>query len=113
MHGESPNVYRLPVHLPDQHTVYFNAEDDIDEVLERPASRKTPLTAWLEANTKYEAAHTVTYQNAPQTWVYNKTKKEWTPRQHGEGAVGRLYFASPAQGERFYLRMLSTIVTGK
>ena len=65
MHGESPNVYRLPVHLPDEQNVYFNAENDINEVLERNGSRITRLTAWFEANRKYPAAHTVTYQDAP------------------------------------------------
>ena len=30
----------------------------------------------------------------------------------GQPAVGRLYFASPAQGERFYLRMLLTVIKG-
>ena len=111
MHAESPHVYRLPVHLPDQQTVYFNADDNIDEVLERGSSRRTHLTAWFEANRKYEAARTVTYQNFPRDWVYND-KKEWNPRKRGEPALGRLYFASPAQGERFYLRMLLTVVTG-
>jgi PIF1-like helicase len=112
MHLESPHVYCLPVHLEDQQTVYFNADDNIYEVLERRASKTTRLTAWFEANRKYEAACTVTYQNFPRTWVYNDKKKEWGPRMHGEPAVGRMYFASPSQGERFYLRTLLTVVMG-
>jgi hypothetical protein len=75
MHAKSPNVYRLPVHLPDEQMVYFNAEDDINEVLERGGSKTTCLTAWFEANRKYEAACNVTYQNFPCTWVYNAKKK--------------------------------------
>ena len=110
MHAESPLVYCLPVHLEDEQTVYFNAEDDINEVLERGGSRITCLTAWFEANRKYEAARTVTYQNAPRAWVYNDKKKEWGPRQHGPPAVGRMWFVSPSQGERFDLRMLLTVV---
>jgi hypothetical protein len=65
MHAENPSVYRLPVHLEDEQRVYFNAEDQVDEVLNRDSSRKTRLTAWFEANRKYEAAHSVTYQNFP------------------------------------------------
>ena len=112
MHAEAPTVYRLPIHLEDQQTIYFNAEDDIDEVLERGGSKVTRLTAWFEANRKYEAARSVTYQNFPRGWVYNEKKKVWGPRKQGPPAIGRLFFASPAQGERFYLRMLLTIVTG-
>jgi hypothetical protein len=83
MHAETPHVYRLPVHLEDQQTVYFNPDDNIDEVLARGASRVTRLTAWFEANRKYQAAHTVTYQNFPRAWVYNDKKKQWGPRQCG------------------------------
>jgi hypothetical protein len=81
MHAESPNVYHLPIHLQDEQTIYFNAEDDIDEVLERGGSKVTRLTAWFEANRKYDAARSVTYQNFPRAWVYNNKKKEWTKKE--------------------------------
>jgi hypothetical protein len=112
MHAKSPNVYHLPAHLSDEQMVYFNAEDDINEVLERGGTKTTHLTAWFEANQKYEAARNVTYQNFPRTWVYNAKKKAWGPRQCSGPAVSRMYFASPAQGERFYLRILLTVITG-
>jgi hypothetical protein len=41
----------------------------------------------------------------------NKSAKKWTPRQQGF-AVGRMYFASPSSGERFYLRTLLTVAKG-
>ena len=50
MHAESPTVYRLPVHLEDQQTVYFNPDDNINDVLERDATKDTPLTAWFKIN---------------------------------------------------------------
>ena len=65
MHGESPPVYWLPVHLQDEHTIYFNVNDDINEVVQRGGSKVTKLTAWFKANRRYEAACTVTYQEAP------------------------------------------------
>jgi len=112
MHAETPHVYRLPVHLPDEHTVYFHGNDDMDEVVQRGATKVTRLTAWFEANRKYPAARIVTYQEAPKAWVYNDKKKEWAPRKQGKPAIGRMWFVSPSQGERFYLRMLLTVVTG-
>ena len=110
MHAETPNVYRLPVHMPDEHTVYFHANDDIDEVVQRGATKVTRLTAWFEANRKYPAARTITYQDAPKAWVYKDKKKEWAPRKQGKPAISRMWFVSPSQGERFYLRMLLTVV---
>ena len=35
----------------------------------------------------------------------------WTRRQKGH-SIGRMYFASPNSGERFYLRLLLTVVKG-
>ena len=61
MHSESPSVYRLLVHLEDQQLIYYNADDDVDVVLGRGTLRKTPLTAWFEANQTYPEAHNTSY----------------------------------------------------
>ena len=112
MHSESPTVYRLPVHLEDRQLVYYNADDDVDEVLGRETLKKTPLTEWFKSNETYPEARNTAYQDFPKKWVYDKKVKKWHPRKCGAPAIGRMYFASPAQGEQFYLRMLLTTVTG-
>ena len=71
MHAESPTVYRFPVNLEDQHMVYFNPDDNINDVLERGAVREhlrvptslteslhlmTPSTSCLD-NTLYVPPH--------------------------------------------------------
>lgn len=111
MHAQNPTVYRLPVHLEDQQLVYFNADDNVDDVMERGATKETPLTAWFKINQSNPQARNTTYQNFPKTWVYDKKVKVWKPRQRGQ-AIGRMYFASPSSGERFYLRLLLTVVPG-
>ncbi|PIA65621.1 hypothetical protein AQUCO_00100850v1 [Aquilegia coerulea] len=35
----------------------------------------------------------------------------WTPRQD-KFSIGRMYFANPNSGERFYLRLLLTVLKG-
>ena len=111
MHAEHPTVYRLPVHLEDQQLVYFNPDDNINDVLERGALKETPLTAWFKVNQTTELARQTTYQNFPRSWVYDTKTKKWKPRQRGQ-AIGRMYFASPQSGERFYLRTLLTVKAG-
>jgi len=111
MHAASPTVYRLPVHLEDQQLVYFNADDDLNNVLERGAAKDTALTAWFKINQTNPQARQTTYQNFPREWVYDNSKKAWKPRKQGR-AIGRMYFASPSSGERFYLRLLLTVVIG-
>ena len=111
MHAGKPTVYRLPVHLEDGQLVYFNPDDEVNDVLERGATKDTPLTAWFKINQSNPLARNTTYQNFPQTWVYVVKNKAWKPRVQGQ-AIGRMYFASPSSGERFYLRLLLTVVPG-
>ena len=58
-----------------------------------------------------EFTRTLTYQEFPQHYVWNKQAKMWTRRKRG-CSIGRMYFASPNLGERFYLRLLLTVVKG-
>ena len=111
MHALKPTVYRLPVHLEDQQLVYYNPDDNPNEVLERGANKETQLTAWFKINQSNPNARNTTYQNFPQTWVYNSKTKVWKPRQCGQ-AISRIYFASPSSGERFCFRLLLTVVPG-
>jgi hypothetical protein len=111
MHRELPSVYRLPVHLEGQHLVFFNPDDVPEDVVQRPNSQVTQLTQWFAANNTYPAANQHTYQDFPQHFVYNSSQKKWTPRKQNF-AIGRMAFVHPSAGERFYLRMLLTIVKG-
>lgn len=112
MHEERPTVYRLPVHLEDEQMVYFDPEDIAEEVAQRAQHKKTQLTEWFTANEKHpELANQVLYQDFPEKFVWNKRTREWTPRQR-DFAIGRMHFVHPSAGERFYLRLLLTVVKG-
>jgi hypothetical protein len=113
MHKESPPVTRLPVHLEDEQLIYFNADDNANDVIERGSSRHTALTAWFKKNQVDPTARTVLYQDFPRKYWYVKKDREWRARTgRNPPAIGRMYFASPASGERFYLRLLLTAVAG-
>ena len=47
MHEEKPSVYCLPVHPPDQQTIYFNNDDDLGEVMDDDATKRLPLLSGL------------------------------------------------------------------
>jgi hypothetical protein len=111
MHQEKPSVYRLPVHIEDKQTVFFDDEDDPEELLDQDAIKKTPLTEWFVANATLEGAKEVTYQDFPQRFVWEKKLRKWKPRSRCH-VIGRMYFVHPATGERFYLRMLLLAVKG-
>jgi hypothetical protein len=92
--------------------VYYDQSDIAEEVIQSLAARKTQLTEWFTANQTYPNACNYTYQDFPEGFVFNHTQRKWTPRQQ-RSAIGRMTFVYPSAGERFYLRLLLTIVKGE
>ena len=82
LHCEEPNVVCLPVHLSDQHMVYYDSDEDPEEVLEQNETRNTCLTAYFIANQEFpEIAPQYTYQEFPHHFVWLKTNCRWKIRQ--------------------------------
>ncbi|XP_074326602.1 uncharacterized protein LOC141664545 [Apium graveolens] len=90
-----PSVERLPFHLPGEHTVIFEENRCIENVLNIPGIKKTKFTEWLETNKRNEDARNLTYVEFPKNWIWNSKEKIWTRRKKGK-AVGIIYFAHPA-----------------
>ena len=59
-----------------------------------------------------EEARQLTYAEFPLKRVWNKTLTKWTKREKGRRSVGRIYYAHPASGEKYYMRMLLNVVQG-
>jgi hypothetical protein len=95
--------------------VVFDPNEPVETIIERASSEVTTLTDFFRINSSSgpegDEARTLTYQEFPQKFVWHKTKKMWSLRQRGF-ALGRMYFAPPTAGERFYLRTLLTVVRG-
>src|SRR5882757_3748698 len=88
----------VPIHIHTLSTVANNVKD-------------TTLTGYFKANSKYPEARDVLYQDFPAKFVWDDKKHAWKPRQRGF-AIGRMYYAHPNAGERFYLRTLLSAVKG-
>lgn len=111
VHEEYPPVEHLAVHLPDQQLVSWpetHNDDQLRAHLERSAST---LTAFFKYNATSALGRHLLYQDFPSQFVYVKATRTWQPRQRGT-AIGRMYFCNPLQGERYYLRLLLTVVRG-
>jgi hypothetical protein len=114
MHGASPNVFCLQIHLSGQQYVTWNqnGQQTIQEVVENAAQCDTTLTAFFKANQEYpELAKDVLYQDFPSKFVWDKKAYKWKPRQRGF-AIGRMFYVPPTAGEQFYLRLLLNAVKG-
>jgi hypothetical protein len=109
-----PSVLRLAVHLPQQQAVVIHPNrDTLQEALERHENRDTTLTGWFKANALHQddVINNTLYQDFPNKMVWHKDRRVWTVRQQSF-QIGRMYYAHPTAGERFYLRLLLTVVTG-
>ncbi|KEP45929.1 putative ATP-dependent DNA helicase PIF1 [Rhizoctonia solani 123E] len=125
MHAEVPNIVRLQVHLPNQQSVSFRQGELIENVVAN--AKDTTLTAFFKLNSHENAetkryANELVYQEIPSRFTWQKASRKWKLRRlirnndgsvkFTAGALGRMYFAPPNSGERFYLRTLLTVVRG-
>jgi len=108
MHGESPAVQHLPIHLPNEHYVNFHAHQTINEVLARQNVEKTQLTAWFDYNSTHDNSLGLTYWQFPQHYTWNAKVKSWYPRRRAK-VIGRIYFVLPSKEKQFFLQLLLTI----
>jgi hypothetical protein len=67
--------------------------------------------AYFDYNTKNEDGRQYLYQEFPTYFVFKPKEKEWKVRQRGM-TIGRMYTCNPLAGERYYLRLLLTIIPG-
>jgi len=113
MHEQSHTIVRLPVHLPDSQTVYFN-ENDVNDAVKRAAIKDTKLTAWFKLNQSNLTAREFLYSDVPQHFVFDTKKSEWNVRKRGgENTIGRMYSVSlSGDTERYCLRLLLLHVKG-
>ncbi|CAH1436871.1 unnamed protein product [Lactuca virosa] len=86
VHYRYPAVIRLHFHLPDQQHVVYEADDDIEDVLDRTSIASSMFTSWM----KYLI---------------------WKPRKVGY-AIGRIHSVSPKLGKAYFLRILLNKVKG-
>ncbi|RID68698.1 hypothetical protein BRARA_C00841, partial [Brassica rapa] len=111
IHHNEPSVMKLTLHLPGKHRVVIDPTKRLEEVLSRDDIEKTMLTAYFEANQKYEEARELTYIQFPSRFVYHSDIKEWTPRKQGT-TIGRVAYVHPAAGDLYYLRIIVNVVKG-
>ncbi|KAL6645873.1 hypothetical protein ACP70R_017481 [Stipagrostis hirtigluma subsp. patula] len=106
-----PSVRQLQLHLPNMHMVTFPANANLSDVVSQKQASRTMLTEYFEANKKYEWARGILYRDFPASFVWVSNGKYWKKRDE-RTQIGRIVSAHPAEGERYYLRLLLNHVAG-
>lgn len=109
MHDRSHAVIRLPVHLPNQQQIIFEAGHE-QEALDQAAIRSTKLQAWFKLNQEDPCANQYLYTEIPHHYVFQRAT--WVRRQRGTKIVARMYTVGLQDIERFCLRLLLLHVPG-
>ena len=111
MHANSHAVIRLQYHLPNMQSTLFNEDASLDSVLETES--RTMLTEFFELCKMNEEAKNSLYIHITKQFWWDKSLRIWKKRQRLQHkTICRLYASNPSQGERYYLRLLLTVVKG-
>ena len=70
------------------------------------------VTEYFNVSRSNHAARQYLYREFPEHFTWNKSKKFWKPRKVKRIQIGRLVYANPAKGERYYLRIMLNHVRG-
>nr|XP_040258798.1 uncharacterized protein LOC109744994 [Aegilops tauschii subsp. strangulata] len=105
-------VLQLPLHLPNMHRVAFNEQAHLTDVVASEKASKSMLAEYFKANQNHPWARNILYKDFPGRFTWQKGKKYWKERVE-RYQIGRIVSANPAEGERYYLRVLLNHVAGK
>ncbi|KAE8254486.1 hypothetical protein A4X13_0g3408 [Tilletia indica] len=107
LHGISPSIRTLDIHLPNQQPVTFSPDQRSAEQSLRESAKRSKLLAFFDLCVRLpnETAD-LTYPNVPMRFVWHQAQSEWRPRQRGEGQIGRIFYVPHTAQEKYYLRRL-------
>ena len=111
MHEEYPAVMHLAIHLSGEQPVCFTDIETAEDLRNRMKSACSTLMAHFQYHTLLSDGHPYLYQDFPTHYTYNISKRVWALRKSGV-LIGRIYHYNPMTGEKYYLRMLLTVVRG-
>nr|CAD2155504.1 unnamed protein product [Meloidogyne enterolobii] len=107
--SRSYSITTLPVHLSGEHVFYFDANMTDEEIREK-IEKDSELLAYFELNKKSALARDLYYHEIPEKFVFKKGI--WTERKTHFYTIGRMVKVSPAETERYHLRLLLLNVKG-
>jgi hypothetical protein len=76
MHDGTPFVTRLVVHEPGMHTVMYNDNANIFEIVNNEQNQKTTFTKYFQTNIDYPLAKEVTYMDFPFVFTWTNGMKK-------------------------------------
>ncbi|KAL6896782.1 hypothetical protein ACP4OV_007354 [Aristida adscensionis] len=92
--------------------VTFDESGNLEDIFNRPSSSRTTLPEYFRMNCQDGYARTLLYRDFPEYYRWIKGTKRWQRRKKSGRQIGRIVYAHPAEGERYFLRVLLNHVRG-
>jgi hypothetical protein len=103
IHRHYPAVERMPVHLPNENYITYNATSNISRILSEGFVQKTMLTEWFYVNSTCESARNLTYNEFPTKWRWEDKTRSWKPR-HANTTTPTVIFGGQKPPKISYFR---------
>ncbi|XP_021746885.1 uncharacterized protein LOC110712740 [Chenopodium quinoa] len=101
-----PPVLPLQVHFPNEQTVHLHPHERLRAVVANSKRSRTQLTEFFAVNAAVEGGTGYLYGEFCEHYRWDAGTKQWKERVLDLFSVGCLAFVYPAEGERFFLRLL-------
>jgi len=108
-YDRSHSITTLPVHLDGEHVCYIDENMTEDEIREK-IENDSELLAYFDLNKNNDLARNLFYHEIQEKFVFSKGK--WNNRKKHFSTIGRMVKVSPAETERYHLRLLLLNVKG-
>ncbi|XP_021737552.1 uncharacterized protein LOC110704077 [Chenopodium quinoa] len=96
----------LPVHLENMQTVHLRNNEQLNSDVLNERRSKTQLTEFFKANAASVEGTGYLYSQFIEHNRWDSSAKAWFRRRNKNKVIGRLATVTPAEGERFFLRLL-------
>ncbi|XP_073121738.1 uncharacterized protein [Henckelia pumila] len=92
-----PSVFRQQIHIPNQQSIRFSADEHVSDIIGDDDNSKTMLTEFFTANHDTSLTERYLYRKFPQHYRWVQSQKKWVPRRAYNKVVGRIYVVSPSE----------------
>ncbi|XP_074296943.1 uncharacterized protein LOC141627609 [Silene latifolia] len=106
-----PAVMALQVHLPNMQSIRLRPTDNLADVLADDKRSRTPLTEFFKKSST-EGCPKRLYGEFTEHYRWDTGTKSWIERRNKVIVIGKLVFIAPAEGERYFLRLLLLHIRG-
>ncbi|KAK9733811.1 hypothetical protein RND81_04G093900 [Saponaria officinalis] len=106
-----PPVMLLPIHLKNMQTLQLRPYEQLDLVVANERRSRTPLTEFFKINASQNVRRLL-YGEFTKHYRWDTSQKAWFKKKNKLIVIGRLAFVAPAEGERYFLRLLLLHVRG-